>query len=112
MRLTIDKAGIKPLQNLFSLFATARILCYVDCSLPAQVLNLHPLLSDDGRHVGVHGDRCPRLPPLERLARPRRVLPLHQVDPLHLEMLQCLVLDYDIVFSTVWEYSMRVVSED
>ena len=64
---------------------------HLDSYLPAQVLNLHPFLCDDGRHVGVHGDGRPRLPPLERLATPRRVLPLHRVDPLHLQMLLCLV---------------------
>ena len=53
---------------------------------PAEVLNLHPLLADDGRHVRVHCDRRPWLSSLERLARPFRVLSLHRVDPLHGEM--------------------------
>ena len=53
---------------------------------PAQILNLHPLLSDDGGHVGVHGDRHPGLSPLQGLASPLRILPLHRVEPLHREM--------------------------
>ena len=53
---------------------------------PAEVLNLHPLLADDGRHVRVHCDRRPWLSSLERLARPFRILSLHRVDPLHGEM--------------------------
>ena len=53
---------------------------------PAEVLNIHPFLGDDGGHVGVHGDRHPGLSPLERLARPLRILPLHRVNPLHHEM--------------------------
>ena len=53
---------------------------------PAEILNLHPLLGDDGGHVGVHGDRHPGLSPLQGLASPLRILPLHRVDPLHLEM--------------------------
>ena len=68
---------------------------------PAEVFNLHPLLGDDGGHVGVHGDRHPGLSPLEGFSSPLRVLPLHGVDPLHAEMPESLSQDCRVVFTTV-----------
>ena len=62
---------------------------YVDPGSPAEILNLHPLLGDDGGHVGVHGDSHPGLSSLEGLASPLGILPLHRVDPLHGELQKC-----------------------